>query len=573
MVEWSSLAGALLDRAVRSDAGDDGEPDAEVAEAREALRAALLEPTPIAAVVSNAELDIGAAEVLAVAVTVEADPKLQRRLAQRHGDSMSTRLTVHDVAVLFVPDHDVLMAIGPDAPLRRAALVDVVGDGPWGAQSIVVHPTVMWAFAGEASVDPQLPPGTRVHEAPAGHPNADARTRFVAVTGEDRVRRLQAATAAAAATRYLVTPVPTDDAEWPALVREATLVGAGIVIELDGGFLPPVGRRWIERAAHLTWIVSSRTEVSIDEMPVRPWLDLVAPSTEPSREEWAETLGDTERTHRLTAAQLELVGRARAAGPGDLDTAVRRLAGGAIDTLARRVRPTAAWDDIVVSPDRLELLREIVDRSRHADAVFDEWGFQAVPSSGVVALFAGPSGTGKTMAAEVIAGELGLDLYKLDLSAVVSKYIGETEKNLERDLRRGGGRRPACCSSTRPTRCSASAPRSRTPTTGTPTSRSPTCCSGSRRTTGWSCSPPTSSATSTTRSSAGSTCVSSSPLPEEAERRRSGSATCRRGAGAPTSTPDVPGPAVQAVRRRDPQRRAPRGVPGRRSRTAIDMER
>src|SRR6185369_15127162 len=60
-----------------------------------------------------------------------------------------------------------------------------------------------------------------------------------------------------------------------------------------------------------------------------------------------------------------------------------------------------------------------------------EWGFTATPSRGLVALFVGPSGTGKTMAAEIVAGELGLDVYKLDLSSVVSKYIGETEKNLE----------------------------------------------------------------------------------------------------------------------------------------------
>jgi SpoVK/Ycf46/Vps4 family AAA+-type ATPase len=64
--------------------------------------------------------------------------------------------------------------------------------------------------------------------------------------------------------------------------------------------------------------------------------------------------------------------------------------------------------------------------------VYGRWQFSPAPSTGVVALFAGPSGTGKTLAAEVVAGELGLDLYKVDLSAVVSKYIGETEKNLER---------------------------------------------------------------------------------------------------------------------------------------------
>ena len=83
------------------------------------------------------------------------------------------------------------------------------------------------------------------------------------------------------------------------------------------------------------------------------------------------------------------------------------------------------------------------------------------------------------MAAEVIAHELGLDLYKIDLSRVVSKYIGETEKNLRRvfDAAENGG---ASCSSTRPTRCSASAPRCKTATTATPTSRSATCCSAWR---------------------------------------------------------------------------------------------
>jgi SpoVK/Ycf46/Vps4 family AAA+-type ATPase len=63
--------------------------------------------------------------------------------------------------------------------------------------------------------------------------------------------------------------------------------------------------------------------------------------------------------------------------------------------------------------------------------VYDTWGFSATPSRGLVALFSGPSGTGKTLAAEVLAGELGLDMFKLDLSSIVSKYIGETEKNLD----------------------------------------------------------------------------------------------------------------------------------------------
>jgi SpoVK/Ycf46/Vps4 family AAA+-type ATPase len=115
--------------------------------------------------------------------------------------------------------------------------------------------------------------------------------------------------------------------------------------------------------------------------------------------------------------------------------AVRRLAGGHLDGLAVRVRPRRSWHDLVLPSDDERQLRELAARHRRREIVYDAWGFAPVGSSGTVALFAGPSGTGKTLAAEVLAGELGLDLYKIDLSAVVSKYIGETEKNLERIFR------------------------------------------------------------------------------------------------------------------------------------------
>jgi SpoVK/Ycf46/Vps4 family AAA+-type ATPase len=214
-------------------------------------------------------------------------------------------------------------------------------------------------------------------------------------------------------------------------VREATIVGAGIVVDLDDE-LPVEGRRWIERATHLSWALSSRVELPVDQMPDRPWTDRHASPAEPTEDEWSAALGAVPRTHRLTAAQLRLVERTYPAAEGDLDAAVRRLAGGHIDRLALRIRPTRAWDDLVLSPDRLQLLRELVARYRHADEVYEEWGFAATPSRGQVALFSGPSGTGKTLAAEIIAGDLGLDLFKLDLSSVLSKWIGETEKNLDR---------------------------------------------------------------------------------------------------------------------------------------------
>jgi hypothetical protein len=100
--------------------------------------------------------------------------------------------------------------------------------------------------------------------------------------------------------------------------------------------------------------------------------------------------------------------------------------------LARRVIPRYRWDDLILPPDRLEQLQEICARVRYAHTVNQRWGYirRVAASPGVTVLFAGESGTGKTLAAEVIANDLGLALYKIDLSTVVSKYIGETEKNL-----------------------------------------------------------------------------------------------------------------------------------------------
>ncbi|MFN8375300.1 MAG: ATP-binding protein [Anaerolineae bacterium] len=100
--------------------------------------------------------------------------------------------------------------------------------------------------------------------------------------------------------------------------------------------------------------------------------------------------------------------------------------------LARQIAPRYTWDDLILPPDRLIQLRELCERAENIDLVRDEWGFgrKRARTASISALFAGESGTGKTMSAEVIAYHLGLVMYKIDLSAVVSKYIGETEKNL-----------------------------------------------------------------------------------------------------------------------------------------------
>jgi SpoVK/Ycf46/Vps4 family AAA+-type ATPase len=114
--------------------------------------------------------------------------------------------------------------------------------------------------------------------------------------------------------------------------------------------------------------------------------------------------------------------------------AARAQSGYDLTKLARKITPLYTWDDIILPDDIMAQLHEISQRVAHRELVMETWGFERKLSQGkgTAALFAGPAGTGKTMAAEILANDLGLDLYKIDLSSVVSKYIGETEKNLEK---------------------------------------------------------------------------------------------------------------------------------------------
>ena len=127
----------------------------------------------------------------------------------------------------------------------------------------------------------------------------------------------------------------------------------------------------------------------------------------------------------------------RGNGPASADdfrAAARSVAAPPLDGLARRVEPRYGWEDIVLPPDGMTQLTELCARARHQTVVLERWGYgkKHARRASLTALFAGQPGTGKTMAAEIVAGALGLDLYRIDLSSVVSKYIGETEKNLEK---------------------------------------------------------------------------------------------------------------------------------------------
>ena len=125
----------------------------------------------------------------------------------------------------------------------------------------------------------------------------------------------------------------------------------------------------------------------------------------------------------------------------DLRRGVRAQNAAGLERLARRIEPEVTWDDLVLAPTVLRGLKEVAARARHRDTVLTDWRMRrgGGRGHGVTALFAGDSGTGKTMSAEVIASDLGLDLYTVNLATVVDKYIGETEKNLERIFAEAGG--------------------------------------------------------------------------------------------------------------------------------------
>ncbi|MFI6151198.1 AAA family ATPase [Kitasatospora sp. NPDC051170] len=258
-----------------------------------------------------------------------------------------------------------------------------------------------------------------------------------------------------------------------ALAREARLTGAGVVL----GPLDRLDPQRPERAALVRDLCDRLDGHPLILHGPQTWdpawahhspvtLTLPPPDTRERARQWALALAhalaaagaaagtapDEERTnelteavaaHRLDREQLEraaslavrtAAAEGRALRPDDLRAAVRAQNAAGLARLARRIEPGVGWDDLVLPAPTAGRLRELVLRARHRDQVLGSWRMRpgGGRGHGVIALFAGESGTGKTMSAEVVAAELGMELYVVDLSTVVDKYVGETEKNLER---------------------------------------------------------------------------------------------------------------------------------------------
>ncbi len=152
-------------------------------------------------------------------------------------------------------------------------------------------------------------------------------------------------------------------------------------------------------------------------------------------------LGPEQVRRAVAAGRLSAQLRDGVLGADDLRRGVRAQNAAGLERLARRIEPEVGWDDLVLAPPVRQGLQDLTARARHRDTVLSGWRMRrgGGRGRGVTALFAGDSGTGKTMSAEVIAADLQLDLYTVNLATVVDKYIGETEKNLERIFVEAGG--------------------------------------------------------------------------------------------------------------------------------------
>jgi hypothetical protein len=380
-------------------------------------------------------------------------------------------------------------AITPAGPLRRWRLIEVAPGPSLTTSGLRIDERVLHHLAGATHVDVRLvgfvgvePSGTGLMASQrdafdgivGAWTSGDRPVPLIQLCGEDPLaRRAVAATACESLGLSLLafpsSSIPSDPAELSAFARlcerESAMLGAALLLECDESEAgEPAADRLIERfavAIGSALILSSRER---RPSPLRRTvaIDVGRPTADEQRTLWRHELGEdaTDRAIESVVSQFALgadgirdaamAARAsRTASHEEVEfqaqlwEACRRQARPRLDDLAQRIDAVARWDDLVLPPPALGSLREIGVHARHRTTVYERWGFaeRSRRGLGISALFAGASGTGKTMAAEVLAAGLRLDLYRIDLSQVVSKYIGETERNLRRvfDVAEEGG--------------------------------------------------------------------------------------------------------------------------------------
>jgi len=318
---WTDFAAALLERAVVQSAdGETAAADAAV-EAAEGVLADALDDGPFAAVVASANLDETSTRVLAVCGAIELDRRLQHLVAHLEHDPAATRPSVDLLARLLGPG--ALGSLVDDAPLVRSCLLEVEAHASLAAAQVVLHRRVTWALLDDLSLDPALAPGT---ELLVLEPDRIGTEGLVLVHGGDRVRRTQAAVGTTAALAFLVTTPPTDEAGWRCLVRQATVGGLGVVLELASGAIALPVRTWVERADHLAWALCSAHPIDLATAPRREYVELAAAESSVTPAEWHAVFPGSPVPARLPTAEQLTVARRMPRTGQDEHESLRRSA-------------------------------------------------------------------------------------------------------------------------------------------------------------------------------------------------------------------------------------------------------
>jgi hypothetical protein len=375
-------------------------------------------------------------------------------------------------------------ALGHHTPLRYWRLVEVIGQGALVANRLQIDERILFFLTGVSQLDERL---VRLFALPETSPIADwqvallekLETAWKSASGnqapwpacqlcgpDGAAKRALASALAERLTNRLfclsAMLLPTNLAELEALhrlwEREAILQNAALFLDCDRAESIDASRdlaieRWIE-LSHTPLFVSTREPRRELERPM-PIFEIRKPTSVEQRRAWQLAIGEgaqgwNGQLDRLVSQFNFSTGaiRATASSLGEkteanLWHACRLRARPRLEDLAHRISSSATWSDIALPAPQLRTLQTISAQVCQRARVHEEWGFAEKSNRGLglTALFAGPSGTGKTLAAEILANELELDLFRIDLSAVVSKYIGETEKNLRRvfDAAEDGG--------------------------------------------------------------------------------------------------------------------------------------
>jgi hypothetical protein len=412
---------------------------------------------------------------------IELDSAFAPLCAGAQGDSARSFPTF-SLALAALPEAH-WSALTPAAPLRRWRLIEVGAGSALTVAPLRIDERILHFLVGVPHLDDRLAALVQLLEAPAAGELAPSHAalarRVVGVwsVGQPRqalpvielcgpdaadCRAVAASAAQAVGLRLAVLPadlIPTG-AELDALVRlwerEAALGGTMLLVE---GAEPAADaprahavERLIERLVG-PMLVSDRERRKVAHRPVVSF-DVDRPTPAEQRAAWRAALGSAAEASvaavdlvaaqfslslpAIRAAAAETLARTAASVGADFTRTTwdvcRAHARTRLEDLAQRIEPAASWNDLVLPAPQADAVRRIAVHVRQRTTVHDAWGFAAKSgrSLGISVLFAGASGTGKTMAAEVLANELQLDLYRIDLACVVSKYIGETEKNLRR---------------------------------------------------------------------------------------------------------------------------------------------